>query len=99
MDKTIEIYFSLFWNSAFSDQDALGTMICGGLILGYSSRFLCPLGGGVDTKVWFPNWFFICSIKESGRKGQVGLPGPRTVKETQEKGWETFSGQALVGEA
>lgn len=39
MDKTIEIYFSLFWNSAFSDQDALGTMICGGLIDQLTSQF------------------------------------------------------------
>jgi hypothetical protein len=29
-----------------------------------------PVGGGANTKVWFPNWFWIWSVKEAETRRQ-----------------------------
>jgi hypothetical protein len=57
--------------------------------------------GGADSKVWFPNWFLIWSIKEpiAGQKGQVGLPGAWKKRRLREREGAFFFGQVLEGEA
>lgn len=58
--------------------------------------------GGADTKIWFPDWFLIVSIKRAEAncwtKGKVGLLGPRK-KRRNMLGEKVFVSQVLEQEA